>query len=86
LVLNVYFYPCILIIHCGLPFFYILYELCVPPVMLLLREVLPDFFIVLSVSISFHIFIKLWEESLITLIVWEQWGVTVGIKGKGCRF
>jgi hypothetical protein len=54
--------------------------------MLLLREVLPDFFIVLSVSISFHIFIKLWEESLITLIVWEQWGVTVGIKGKGCRF
>jgi hypothetical protein len=43
--LNVYFYLCILIIHYGLPFFYIMYKLGVPLVMLLSREVLPDFFL-----------------------------------------
>jgi hypothetical protein len=54
--LNVYSYLCILIIHCGLPFFYIMYKLYVPLVMLLSREVLPDF-ILLSVSISFLMFV-----------------------------
>jgi hypothetical protein len=34
-----------------------MYKLCVPSVMLLPREVLPDF-ILLSVSISFHMFFK----------------------------
>jgi hypothetical protein len=52
LVMNIHYYLCILIILCGLSFFYILYKLYVPLVMLLSREVLPDFAL-LSVSISF---------------------------------
>jgi hypothetical protein len=43
LVMNIHYYLCILIILCGLSFFYILYKLYVPLVMLLSREVLPDF-------------------------------------------
>jgi hypothetical protein len=43
LVMNVHFYHCILIILCQLSFFYILYKLYVSLVMLLSREVLPDF-------------------------------------------
>jgi hypothetical protein len=50
--MNVHYYLCILIIHYGLPFFYIMYKLYVPLVMLLSREVLPDFSLI-SVSISF---------------------------------
>jgi hypothetical protein len=83
--MNVHYYLCILIILCELSFFYILYKLYVPLVMLLSREVLPDFAII-SFSISFLILYKiLWEEYLAAFIVWEQWGVTVGIKGIGCR-
>jgi hypothetical protein len=41
--MNVHYYLCILIILCELAFFYILYKLYVPLVMLLSREVLPDF-------------------------------------------
>jgi hypothetical protein len=40
---NVYFLLCILIIHCGLPFFYIMYKLCVSLVMQLSKEMLPNF-------------------------------------------
>jgi hypothetical protein len=29
--------------------------------------------------------LSLWGGSLVTLIVCEQWGVTIGIKGIGCR-
>jgi hypothetical protein len=43
LVMNVLFYRCILIILCQLSFFYILYKLYASLVMLLSREVLPDF-------------------------------------------
>jgi hypothetical protein len=43
LVMNIHYYLCILIILCGLSFFYIMYKLYVPLVMLLSREVLPDF-------------------------------------------
>jgi hypothetical protein len=43
LVMNIHYYLCILIILCGLSFFYILYKLYVPLVMLLSMEVLPDF-------------------------------------------
>ena len=43
LVMNVLFYRCILIILCQLSFFYILYKLYAFLVMLLSREVLPDF-------------------------------------------
>jgi hypothetical protein len=56
--MNVHYYLCILIIHYGLPFFYIMYKLYVPLVMLLSREVLPDFSL-LSVSISFLMLFKL---------------------------
>jgi hypothetical protein len=51
--MYVHYYLCILIIHCGLPVFYIMYKLYVPLVMLLSREVLPDFFSLISVFISF---------------------------------
>jgi hypothetical protein len=47
LVMNIHYYLCILIILCGLSFFYILYKLYVPLVMLLSREVLVDFCITL---------------------------------------
>jgi hypothetical protein len=57
LVMNVHYYLCILIILCGLSFFYIMYKLFVPLVMLLSREVLPDFSL-LSVSISFFMSFK----------------------------
>jgi hypothetical protein len=43
LVMNVLSYRCILIILCQLSFFYILYKLYASLVMLLSREVLPDF-------------------------------------------
>ena len=43
LVMNVLFYRCILIILWQLSFFYILYKLYASLVMLLSREVLPDF-------------------------------------------
>jgi hypothetical protein len=69
---NVYFLLYILIIHCGLPFFYIMYKLCVSLIMQLSKEMLPNFFYL-------HIFCmlsNLWEEFLVTPIVWEQWGVT----------
>jgi hypothetical protein len=57
LVMNIHYYLCILIILCGLSFFYIMYKLYVPLVMLLSREVLPDFAL-LSVSISFLMLFK----------------------------
>jgi hypothetical protein len=40
--MNIHYYLCILIILCGLSFFYIMYKLYVPLVMLLSREVLSD--------------------------------------------
>jgi hypothetical protein len=42
---------------CGLSLFYIMYNLYVPLIMLLSREVLPDFAL-LSVSISFLMLFK----------------------------
>jgi hypothetical protein len=57
LVMNIHYYLCILIILCGLSFFYIMYKLYVPLVMLLSRELLPDFSL-LSVSISFLMLFK----------------------------
>jgi hypothetical protein len=57
LVMNIHYYLCIMIILCGLSFFYIMYKLYVPLVMLLSREVLPDFAL-LSVSISFLMLFK----------------------------
>jgi hypothetical protein len=57
LVMNVHYYLCILIILRELSFFYILYKLYVPLVMLLSREVLPEFAI-LSFSISFLVLHK----------------------------
>jgi hypothetical protein len=41
--MNIHYYLCILIILCGLSFFYIMHKFYVPFVMLLTREVLPDF-------------------------------------------
>jgi hypothetical protein len=74
--MNIHYYLCILIILCELSFFYIMYKLYVPLIMLLSREVLPDFSL-LSVSISFLMLFKFWWEGyLVTFIVWEQWGVT----------
>jgi hypothetical protein len=61
-----------------------MYKLYVPLVMLLSRVVLPDFSL-FSVSIYFLMLLSLWGGSLVTLIVCEQWGVTIGIKGIGCR-
>jgi hypothetical protein len=55
--MNIHYYLCILIILCGLSFFYIMYKLYVPLVMLLSREVLPDFYL-LSISISFLMLFK----------------------------
>jgi hypothetical protein len=52
LVMNIYYYLCILSILRGLSFFYIMSKLYVPLVMLLSREVLPDF-VLFSVSINF---------------------------------
>jgi hypothetical protein len=57
LVMNIHYYLCILIILCGLSYFYFLYKLYVPLVMLLSREVPPDFAL-LSVSISFLMLFK----------------------------
>jgi hypothetical protein len=57
LVMNVHYYLCILIILRELSFFYILYKLYVPLVMILSREVLPEFAI-LSFSISFLVLHK----------------------------
>jgi hypothetical protein len=74
--MNIHYYLCILIILCELSFFYSMYKLYVPLIMLLSREVLPDFSL-LSVSISFLMLFKFWWEGyLVTFIVWEQWGVT----------
>jgi hypothetical protein len=70
--MNIYYYLCILIILCGLSFFYIMYKLYVPLLMLLSREVLLDFSL-LSVSIFFLMLFKFWWEGyLVTFIVWEQ--------------
>jgi hypothetical protein len=55
--MNIHYYLYILFILCGLSFFYIMYKLYVPLVMLLSREVLPDFAL-LSVSISFLMLFK----------------------------
>jgi hypothetical protein len=55
--MNVHYYLCIFIILCELAFFYILYKLYVPLVMLLSKEVLPDFAI-LSFSSSFLMLYK----------------------------
>jgi hypothetical protein len=55
--MNTHYYLCILFILCGLSFFYSMYKLYVPLVMLLLREVLPDFAL-LSVYISFLMLFK----------------------------
>jgi hypothetical protein len=55
--MNIHYYPCILFILRELSFFYIMYKLYVPLVMLLSGEVLPDF-VLLSVSISFLMFFK----------------------------
>jgi hypothetical protein len=55
--MNVHYYLCIFIILCELAFFYILYKLYVSLVMLLSREVLPDFAI-LSFSIYFLVLHK----------------------------
>jgi hypothetical protein len=57
LVMNVYYYLCILFMLCGLSFFYIMSKLYVPLVMLLSREVLPDF-VLFSVSITFLMWYK----------------------------
>ena len=57
LVMNIHYYLCILFILCGLSFFYIMYKLYVPLVMLLSGEVLSDFAL-LSVSISFLMLFK----------------------------
>jgi hypothetical protein len=57
LIMNIHYYLYILFILCGLSFFYIMYKLYVPLVMLLSREVLPDFAL-LSVSISFLMLFK----------------------------
>jgi hypothetical protein len=46
--MNVHYYLCIFIILCELAFRYIMYKLYVPLVMLLSREVLPDFAILFS--------------------------------------
>jgi hypothetical protein len=74
--MNIHYYLCILIILCGLSFFYILYKLYVPLVMLLSREVLPDFF--LHYFLSLFLFIcclSFVGRVLVTFIVWEHWGV-----------
>jgi hypothetical protein len=57
LVMNVYYYLCILFILRGLSFFYIMSKLYVPLVMLPSREVLPDF-VLFSVSITFLMWYK----------------------------
>jgi hypothetical protein len=68
----------------GLSFFYIMSKLFVPLVLLLSRKVLPDF-VLCSTSITFLMWYKfLWKGFLVTFIVWDQWGVTVGIRGIGC--
>ena len=82
LVMNVFFYRCILIILWQLSFFYILYKLYASLVMLLSREVLPDF-AVLSFSMCCMSLVE--RFFLVSSIVWDQWGVTVGIRGIGCR-
>ena len=58
LVMNVLFYRCILIILWQLSFFYILYKLYASLVMLLSREVLPDFaiFSIFITSLVLHKF------------------------------
>jgi hypothetical protein len=55
--MNIHYYICILFILHGLSFFYIMYKLYVPLVMLLSGDVLPDFAL-LSVSISFLMLFK----------------------------
>jgi hypothetical protein len=55
--MNAHYYLCIFIILCELAFFYILYKLYVPLVMLLSKEVLLDFAI-LSFSSSFLMLYK----------------------------
>jgi len=78
LVMNVLFYRCILIILWQLSFFYILYKLYASLVMLLSREVLPDF-AVLSFSMCCMSLVERFFF-LVSSIVWDQWGVTVGIR------
>jgi hypothetical protein len=80
--MNVHFYRCISIILCQLSFFNILYKLYASLVMVLSREVLPDFAI-LSFFMCCISFVE--RFILVTSIVWDQWGVTVGIRGIGCR-
>jgi hypothetical protein len=53
-----------------------MYKFFVSLVMLLSREVLPDFSL-LSVFISFLMLFKLVGRVFVTFIVWEQWGVTL---------
>jgi hypothetical protein len=54
--MNVHFYRCISIILCQLSFFYILYKLYGTLVMLLSREMLPDF-VILSFSMCYISFV-----------------------------
>lgn len=70
-VLNVYFFFCIMIIHCGLPFFCIMYKLYGFLVMQLSREVLPNFSFCLHPSMLSN----LWEGYFVTPIVFGRNGV-----------
>ena len=76
-----FFYRCILIILWQLSFFYILYKLYASLVMLLSREVLPDFailsFSMCCMSFVGRVFGKIHCVGSV--------GVTVGIRGIGCR-
>jgi hypothetical protein len=53
--------------------------------MLLSGEVLPEFAILSFLYFFSCVAYVLWEGYLVSFIVWDQWGVTVGIKAIGCR-
>jgi hypothetical protein len=55
--MTIHCYPCILFILRGLSFFFIMYKLYVPIIILLSGEVLPDFAL-RFVSISFLLLFK----------------------------
>jgi hypothetical protein len=61
--MNIHYSPCILFILHELSFFYIMYKLYVPLVMLRSGEVLPDFAL-LSVSISFLMLFKFYWKGI----------------------
>jgi hypothetical protein len=76
---------CILIILCGLSISYITCKLYVPLVSAIFKGGAAGFFFTFCLYFFSYVVEVSMGRALVTFIVWEQWGVKVGIKAIGCR-